>query len=82
MNLKLFTTIGISSALSLTLQAETLPQNQSDSETRETRPNILMFMVDDLVPALNSRFNESDVVLNENWIYIEYEEGIRCCLTE
>lgn len=54
MNSKLFTTIGISSALSLTLQAETLPQNQSDSETRETRPNILMIMIDDLVPALNS----------------------------
>jgi len=54
MNSKLFATIGISSALSLTLQAETLPQNQSDSETRATRPNILMIMVDDLVPALNS----------------------------
>jgi len=66
MNLKLFTTIGISSALSLTLQAETLPRNQSDSETRETRPNILMFMVDDLVPVLNIRFNEGDVILNEN----------------
>jgi len=66
MNSKLFATIGISSALSLTLQAETLPRNQSDSETRATRPNILMFMVDDLVPVLNIRFNEGDVILNEN----------------
>ena len=51
---KSITSLGISSLLSMGLQAAQLPQDTSDSNYQKTRPNILMLYIDDLVPALNT----------------------------
>lgn len=54
MNSRLFTALGITSALTLNMPVETQAQNQSESFAQESQPNILLIMVDDLVPALHS----------------------------
>ncbi len=69
MNSKLFTALGLTSAFSINIYAEAIPQNQTDSKTQKDQPNILMIMADDLVQALNSKGMEYTITPN-----IDYNE--------